>query len=101
MVAESLMKKAVIDLGTNTFNLLIAEIEEGKIVDISTRKEPVLLGMNGINEGRLSDNAMTRALETLGRFKAICAARRQYLHFRTSRIRDLFMVTGAFYKSSE
>ena len=67
------MKKAVIDLGTNTFNLLIAEIEEGKIVDISTRKEPVLLGMNGINEGRLSDNAMTRALETLGRFKAICA----------------------------
>ena len=66
------MKKAIIDLGTNTFNLLIGTIEDGKFsIDYAT-KEPVLLGMNCINDGIIAHDAMVRAIEALGKFKLIC-----------------------------
>ena len=56
------MKKAIIDLGTNTFNLLIGTIEDGKFsIDYAT-KEPALLGMNGINDGIIAPDAMVRAI---------------------------------------
>lgn len=65
------MKKAIIDLGTNTFNLLIGEIFNGKLeIDYAT-KEAVMLGMGGINEGRIAQDALERAKATLTRFKEI------------------------------
>lgn len=71
-MASRLMKKAIIDLGTNTFNLLIGTIEDGKFsIDYAT-KEIVLLGMNGINDGIIAPDAMVRAIEALGKFKLIC-----------------------------
>lgn len=63
------MRKAVIDLGTNTFNLLIGEIKNGKLSVLHTEKEAVLLGMGGINEGCISPEAIKRAFDTLNRFK--------------------------------
>lgn len=66
------MKKAVIDLGTNTFNLMIGEVIGNQFTMLYTEKESVLLGMNGINEGVIAIDAMTRAKECLKRFKAIC-----------------------------
>jgi len=48
------MVKAVIDLGTNTFNLLIANVNKGKIYPIYKDKEAVGLGFGGINEQRIS-----------------------------------------------
>lgn len=66
------MKKAIIDLGTNTFNLLIGTIEDGKFAIDYATKEPVLLGMNGINDGIIAPDAMVRAIEALGKFKRIC-----------------------------
>ena len=55
------MRKAVIDLGTNTFNLMIGQVIKNQFTMIYTEKESVLLGMNGINDGIISDEAMDRA----------------------------------------
>lgn len=72
MAEKELMRKAVIDLGTNTFNLLIAEIHGGKLNYIHSEKIPVLLGMGGINEGFIADDAMDRAKLALHQFKLKC-----------------------------
>lgn len=64
------MRRAVIDLGTNTFNLLIADTQTRQV--LFQTKEGVALGMGGINEGRISEAAMLRAFDTLRRFKAHC-----------------------------
>jgi exopolyphosphatase/guanosine-5'-triphosphate,3'-diphosphate pyrophosphatase len=66
------MKRAIIDLGTNTFNLLIGSVVGTKLhIDFAT-KEAVMLGMGGINEGFIADDAMQRAQQTLTRFKEKC-----------------------------
>jgi exopolyphosphatase / guanosine-5'-triphosphate,3'-diphosphate pyrophosphatase len=62
------VRKAVIDLGTNTFNLLIAEEKQ---ILFST-KEGVALGMGGINDGMLAEDSMQRGLEALIHFKKHC-----------------------------
>ena len=59
------MRRAVIDLGTNTFNLLIADTLTREV--LFQTKEGVALGMGGINEGRISAAAMLRAFDTLQR----------------------------------
>ncbi|MDX2360321.1 MAG: hypothetical protein QNK23_05920 [Crocinitomicaceae bacterium] len=66
------MRKGIVDLGTNTFNLLIGECQENKLTIEYTTKRPVLLGMGGINEGVIAKDAMSRAKEALSEFKAIC-----------------------------
>jgi len=65
------MKSAVIDLGTSTFNLLIAEVEQSLLRPIYETKEAVLLGMGGINDGVLAEEAINRAMNTLERFNEI------------------------------
>ena len=70
------MKKAVIDLGTNTFNLMIGEVIENQFTMIYTEKKSVLLGMNGINEGVISDEAMGRAKNCLIKFKKKCSEKK-------------------------
>ena len=64
------MRRAVIDLGTNTFNLLVADTLTREV--LFQTKEGVSLGMGGINEGLISAAAMVRAFDTLQRFKALC-----------------------------
>jgi exopolyphosphatase/guanosine-5'-triphosphate,3'-diphosphate pyrophosphatase len=66
------MRKALIDLGTNTFNLIIAEVSGNEIQHIFSTKEGVALGMGGINEKRISEDASERAIACLIRFKAKC-----------------------------
>ena len=72
MVEKELRRIAVIDLGTNTFNLLIAEIGQSKIEYIHSEKVAVLLGMGGINQGCIANDAMERAKLTLLQFKLKC-----------------------------
>lgn len=62
-------KIAVIDIGTNTFHLLIVEVsgEERKI--IYKEKVAVKLGEGGISEGKITDAAQERALKTLTYFR--------------------------------
>ena len=72
MVETNVKRRAVIDLGTNTFNLLIAEVGPGGLKVIYHDKKPVLLGMGGINEGQIANDALKRARETLILFQEKC-----------------------------
>lgn len=65
-------KVAVIDLGTNTFNLLIAGKKETSFDLIHSEKVGVALGMGGINNDFISDDAFLRGIDTLVKFKEIC-----------------------------
>lgn len=66
------MRKAIIDLGTNTFNLLIADVNGKDISILHAEKEGVALGMGGINDKRISIEAWERAFQTLSRYLEIC-----------------------------
>lgn len=66
------MRKAVIDLGTNTFNLLIAEVNHHGLDIVHSEKEGVALGMGGINQNVLAPDAYERGIKTLTRFKKVC-----------------------------
>ena len=72
MDKKKLTRKAIIDLGTNTFNLLIAELSKKKWIDIYNQKIGVLLGMGGINSETITEDAMTRGLQAMIKFKGIC-----------------------------
>jgi exopolyphosphatase/guanosine-5'-triphosphate,3'-diphosphate pyrophosphatase len=67
-----MQKVAVIDMGTNTFHLLIASIEGGKYEVVLDHKQAVGLGKGGINNRRIMPDAMERALSALRGFRATC-----------------------------
>lgn len=61
-------KIGIIDMGTNTFHLLIAE-EEGKAFNIIVRDRlAVKLGMGGINDGLITESGAQRALLAMQSF---------------------------------
>jgi len=56
------MRISIIDLGTNTFNLLVAEINGDNQINILHRsKYPAKLGEGGINQNYITDEAKKRA----------------------------------------
>ena len=66
------MNTAVIDLGTNTFNLLIFEKSTGKIV--YNGKIPVKLGKGGFGERKIQDDAYQRGLDAMKKHRETCLA---------------------------
>lgn len=81
---------AIIDLGTNTFNLLIAQVQGARFNKIFGTKEVVKLGEGGITRNYISEIPFQRGLEALCRhhekieeFKAD-----KIFAFATSAIRD-------------
>lgn len=66
------MRTAIIDLGTNTFNILIADVDSNNFKIIHTEKEGVALGKGGIHKNIISDDAFERGIETLRRFNCVC-----------------------------
>ena len=61
---------AVLDLGTNTFHLLIADIETGRKSKIVYQETiAVRLGEGSISEGTISQEALTRGINALKTFK--------------------------------
>ncbi len=62
---------AVLDLGTNTFNLLLADMTEDSYSVIYSDKLPVKIGCGGINEGIISIEAKERAMDALSQYKRI------------------------------
>ncbi len=61
---------ALIDMGTNTFHLLITEVgTDGKLTDLVRTKLPVRLGQGGISNGAIAPEAYERALKTLKDFR--------------------------------
>lgn len=61
------MRVAIIDIGTNSINLMVAETKpDGSYNIIWTTKETARLGRGGINDGRLTDEAMERGIKAIG-----------------------------------
>ena len=60
----------VIDLGTNTFHLLVAEVNNGTMSLVHRERQAVKIGMGGINQGVIKEDAIERALRCLQGFKA-------------------------------
>lgn len=65
------MKVAVIDLGTNTFHLLIARVEQDSHAILLRERKAVKIGEKGINKGEITKAAWKRALQALNEFKSI------------------------------
>ncbi len=65
------MRVAIIDIGTNTFNLLIASTYRGKLVFKHREKSFVFLGKGGINKNIILDDAFERGLKTLMSYSEI------------------------------
>ncbi len=64
---------AAIDIGTNSFHLVIAKVSDRGIVKIlGKEKEVVRLGKSSTDMKYLSPDAMERAVAVLKRFKIIC-----------------------------
>ncbi|WP_158795272.1 exopolyphosphatase [Pedobacter sp. L105] len=63
------MKAAVIDLGTNTFHLIIADITADGVEVIYKTNIPVRLGEGRINENLIIPEAFERGIKTLNDFK--------------------------------
>ncbi|MGY6558438.1 MAG: Ppx/GppA phosphatase family protein [Nitritalea sp.] len=71
----SFSKAAIIDLGTNTFHLLIVELLEQQLFrTVYKEKIPVKLGEGGISQNLLSEAAMKRGLHTLQHFSQLIAS---------------------------
>lgn len=79
MMARSLVhmgthsaRAAIIDLGTNTFNLLVYERDASNGLRILHSEErPVFLGRGGIEKGMIAADALERGIRTLHDFRAI------------------------------
>ncbi len=88
------MRSAVIDLGTNTFDLIIVDKQSthNRFHVIYTDKSFVSLGQGGINEKRITEGAMDRAYFALEHFIQACneenVARDKIYAFGTSALRD-------------
>lgn len=81
------MITAIIDMGTNTFNLLVAN-QKGEI--LHEGKLPVKLGEGGFRERKITPEAMKRAFAAIG--SHLSTAQRfgatRYFAFATSMVRD-------------
>lgn len=64
-------KIAIIDMGTNTFHLLVAEENQGSYNIIFRDRLAVKIGMGGINEGMITESGLHRALLAMQSFKNI------------------------------
>jgi exopolyphosphatase / guanosine-5'-triphosphate,3'-diphosphate pyrophosphatase len=65
---------ALIDMGTNTFHLLITEVDEqGQLHGLYKTKIPVRLGQGSISKGNIVPEAYERALKTLKDFLKVIA----------------------------
>jgi exopolyphosphatase/guanosine-5'-triphosphate,3'-diphosphate pyrophosphatase len=63
------MRVGVIDIGTNSTRLLIADVEDGAITELDRRSEVTRLGQGVDSSGRLAQEAMNRVFATLGAYR--------------------------------
>jgi exopolyphosphatase / guanosine-5'-triphosphate,3'-diphosphate pyrophosphatase len=84
------MRVAVIDLGTNTFNLLIADVQQSDFRVVHAGREVVKLGEASINEGRIAEAAYRRGIEAFMNHARVIREKNAATvrAFATSAIRD-------------
>jgi len=63
---------AIIDLGTNTFQLMMVRVDElGRTRDVKRTATPVRLGEGGMNAGHIAPAAFKRGIEALMSFRKL------------------------------
>jgi exopolyphosphatase/guanosine-5'-triphosphate,3'-diphosphate pyrophosphatase len=62
---------AVIDIGTNTTRLLVAEVEDGQVVELERRTTITRLGQGVDATGRLAQEAMDRVAEAIAVYREV------------------------------
>lgn len=85
------MRIAVVDIGTNSTRLLIADVEDGRVTDELERRTKVTrLGAGVDADGRLSQEAMGRVYSTLEDYRVLIDRDRpdRALAVLTSAVRD-------------
>jgi exopolyphosphatase / guanosine-5'-triphosphate,3'-diphosphate pyrophosphatase len=60
---------AVVDIGTNTTRLLVAEVEDGEVVELERRTKITRLGQDVDATGRLADEAKDRVAEAIAGYR--------------------------------
>ena len=65
------MPVAVIDIGTNTTRLLVAEVEDAEVVELERRTVITRLGQGVDATGRLADEAMDRVAEAIAGYREV------------------------------
>lgn len=78
------MRIAVIDMGTNTFHLMIVDVMDGEWKIIYREKTAVRIGKDGINQGKITQEAEQRALDSLIKFKEVIVAEKVNKVFATA-----------------
>lgn len=81
---------AVIDCGTNTFNLLIVEVTNAKYTKLFNTRISVKLGEGSINKGYIDNEPFNRGVNALNEFKKLLVKFKvsKTLAYATSAIRD-------------
>lgn len=81
---------AIVDLGTNTFNLLVAKSVDGKLQVVHAEDVGVGLGKGGIESGAIAPDAFQRGIDTLKTFqeKAVSLGADRIQGFGTSMLRN-------------
>jgi exopolyphosphatase / guanosine-5'-triphosphate,3'-diphosphate pyrophosphatase len=83
-------KAAVIDMGTNTFHLLMVSMDQQFFETLYKEKVPVKLGQGGINKNTILPDAQKRAFHTLQHFKNLIKGENidDVFAFATSAVRN-------------
>src|SRR3954465_10864593 len=81
---------AVVDLGTNSTRLLVAEVEDGGVRELERRSVVTRLGEGVDASGRLSDAAMERVFDTLAGYRELIDRHKaeRVVAVATSAVRD-------------
>jgi exopolyphosphatase/guanosine-5'-triphosphate,3'-diphosphate pyrophosphatase len=85
------MRSAVLDLGSSSFHLLIADVTaDGGITPILREREFLNLGLQLVGDGRIARSSASRAVETVRRFRALVerSGADRCLPVATSALRD-------------
>lgn len=84
------MRCAIIDCGTNTFNLLLAELQEQRFTIVYDEKQSVKLGEGGITKKIIQPEAFARGVKALQYYKNVCLQKKAdaIFAFATSAVRD-------------
>jgi exopolyphosphatase/guanosine-5'-triphosphate,3'-diphosphate pyrophosphatase len=81
---------AVIDVGSNSTRLLVADVADGRVAKVERQSRVTRLGRGVDLSGQLSSEAVEAACEAIGDYVAICeeAGARQVVAIATSAVRD-------------
>ena len=81
---------AVVDLGTNSTRLLVAEVAGGQVHELARRSTVTRLGQGVEASGRLADEAIARVSEALGTYREVIdrLGAQQIVAVATSAMRD-------------